>query len=119
MTPTAPQPQVAGLPEGVELVGLRAATADDYELVRDDKGPHILKGPRAGAASGVIVKPADGYKFVFDLREYGFLAIKQIAPKNIVVTAKFTVDNVYDEETINGLIERMKSVPGFVSLAQE
>src|ERR1700722_19218456 len=117
MTPTI-NPPVAGLPTGVELVRLGTASTEDYELVNDSNGVHIYKGPRVGAASGVIVQPADGYSFRFDIRSMAYFTVKNIDPKTITATVKFTVTNDYDQQSVEVLLERLKSMAGFVSIEQ-
>lgn len=110
------KPPVAGLPEGVELVKIGVATKDDYEIV----GGRILKGPRPLAASGVIVKPAEGYIFVekkFDIKTYEtqYAAVKQIDPATVKETLTFTVDNQGDLDAVNAGLAHLKTLPGFVS----
>lgn len=101
-------PAIAGLPEGVEFVKFAPAGDDDFELVGDS----IFKGKRQGAASGVLVKPADGHAFrplmVFDIRSYTlkpgpenqFMVVQQFPPEEIAVEAKFSVSNSFDREVI-------------------
>lgn len=114
---TTPQ-LIAGLPVGIELVKFDTAGAEDYELISDNTGVHIMKGPRIGAASGVIVKPAQGYSFRYDIRSMSYFAVKNIPPKTITAVVKFVVTNDYDEQSVEVLMNRLKTMPGFVSLEQ-
>ena len=114
MTPTS-NPPVAGLPIGVELVKFGAATADDYELVNELSGTKIYKGPRVGAASGVIVKPADGYAFRFDIRSLSYFVVKEIPATTIIINAKFVVTNDFDRQSVDVLLGHIKSMPGYIA----
>lgn len=109
-----PEPAMKGLPEGVDFVEFRTAAEEDFELV----GGEIFRGHRAGAASGVIVKPAEGYTFRADIRKIGtYFAVKKLPNTEIVATVKFVVDNSFDLETVNGRLEKLKDLPGFVEIA--
>lgn len=91
------------------MVRFAPAGDEDFELV----GNTILKGKRVGAASGVLVKPSDGYAFrplmVFDIRDYKlvkgpegqFMVVKQFPPMEMPVEAKFAVSNSFDQDVVN------------------
>jgi hypothetical protein len=127
-----PEPEVKGLPEGVQFVGdFGAAGPNDYELIRDADGMHIYKGQRAGASVGVRVVPADGYVFVkvgdekiFDIRRYTqivgrpeFAATKKLeAPQSVTVTAKFVVENELENSNLESALRAIEGWPGFVSV---
>jgi hypothetical protein len=115
MTPTA-RPLVYGLPAGVELVRIGLAEENDYEIV----GNAIYKGPRQLAASGVIVKPADGYTFEkskFDMNSYSdtYIVTKIIDPTTVKQTVTFTVANQADLDAVHSALEALKKLNGFVS----
>lgn len=103
---------IKGLPEGVELVRLGTAGDEDYELV----GEQIFKGPRAGAASGVIVQPAQGYIFRVDIRSLSFVPVKMIPITKRTFTVEFAVDNELDLRLILDRVDKLKDIPGFVDL---
>ena len=118
------QPPVAGMPEGTELVRIGVAGDDDFELV----GPLILKGKRAGAASGVIVRPAKDYTFqpakFFDMKTFqlvdgpkdSYMPVMQEVSKEITVTLKVSITNSFDEKVLSDTLAALKGLPGFVSL---
>lgn len=106
---------IKGLPEGVEVVRIGLAGEDDYELV----GDKISKGRRMGAASGVIVKPLEGYSFRFNILDLNYIAVKTFAPLNIKATASFTVTDSYDKQTVDSYLKRISDIPGFVDLKVE
>ncbi len=69
----SPVSPLNALPEGVVWVDFRPALADDYEIVNEQDGrgnpvKRIHQGPRQGAASGVIVEPAPGYSFRYNIK---------------------------------------------------
>lgn len=120
-----PAPPVAGLPEGVELVRIGLAGDEDFELV----GGTIFRGKRAGAASGVIVRPAKGYTFQ-PLQTWGgitqlwipgppnaFMVAKQLeVPEMITATLKIAVTDASEKKIVEDALEALKSLPGFMSL---
>ena len=106
------QPPVKGLPEGVDLVRIGIAADEDYEIV----GGKIFKGPRAGAASGVIVQPAQGYMFHADIRDLSYFPVKIIPPETVKATVTFTYSNSYDQEGVEKALKFLESIPGFVGI---
>jgi hypothetical protein len=131
-------PQVKGLPEGVEWVGnFLPPTENDFEMIRTvDLIPRnlIFKGTRAGAAAGVKVKPAEGYIFVldgsneelFDIREYkklpgrpSYTPARIIPEKTVTVTATFKVSNTLDATKLEEAIKVLPGMPGYVSHEQK
>src|SRR5579872_7466363 len=71
------------LPEGVVLVDFRPATGEDFEIVNEQDihsnwVKRIHQGPRAGAASGVIVEPAPGYSFRYNVRTFSYDIVKSL-----------------------------------------
>jgi hypothetical protein len=115
---TVPTPPVLGLPEGVQLLRIGAAEADDYELVSTGGVIQIFKGPRVGAASGVIVVPAEGYSFRFDIKTYSYYVVKNLPPTEIHVELVFNVTTDVDSKNIDLLIDRAKMLPGFQSMSK-
>lgn len=124
MTPTE-KPAVEGLPEGVELLRFGVAGDDDFELM----GSLILKGARPGAASGVLVRPAEGFTFqpsqIFDIREFKmvdgpkgtFMPVKQMeAPLMITATVKLALTNSFEQKIVDDALAALKGLPGFLSL---
>jgi hypothetical protein len=110
MTPVVPPP-VAGLPEGVSLVRIGVAGPEDFEIV----GGIIYRGPRIGAASGVIVQPAKGWTFRCDIKDMTYFPVKAIDPTTIKSTLTFVVTNSFDQANVHAAIEKLKSLTGFVS----
>jgi hypothetical protein len=117
--PPPPLPTIKGLPEGVELVHIGAAKEGDYELINevDDQGApvsRIYPGPRLGASSGIIVKPADGYTFVADIKTLSYRVVKKLPePMTITVHARFLVDNQLDADMVDERMEQLKKLPGY------
>ncbi len=109
----------------MELVKIGVAGEEDFELV----GSLLLKGARPGAASGVIVKPAEGYSFQPAMRADitslelrpgmagTYMAVKQNpAPIEITATIKFSVANTFDQKVVEDTLAALKGLPGFISL---
>lgn len=127
MTPQQPAIEVPGLPEGIEAYRFGTAAENEFELV----GQTIYKGERAGAASGVIVRPAKGYTFQpkrsFDIRNFtvvdgpegSYMVVKQDEPTVITATLKVSVNNSFDEGVVDSVLSALNSLPGFVSLDRE
>lgn len=117
--PPPPLPTIKGLPEGVELVHIGPAQKDDFELINeiDDKGlpvSRIYPGPRLGASSGIIVKPAEGYTFVADIKTMSYRVVKKLPEvMTITIHAKFLVDNQLDADVVNDRMEELKKLPGY------
>lgn len=121
---TTPAIPIEGLPEGIEAYRFGTAKEDEFELV----GGIIFKGERPGAASGVIVRPAKGFTFqplkIADIRSFTvvdgapgtYMVVKQEEAKTITATLKVSVSNSFDQSTIDGVLEALKGLPGFVSL---
>lgn len=114
------------LPEGVEFVGINLAGDDDFSFVNGE----IRKGKRPGAASDIIVKPAEGYAFqparTFDIREYRFVdgppgVYTPVRMSNIElrVSAKFVVDNDQDAAMLRELFGKLNALPGYVESTLE
>lgn len=125
-----PDPQVKGLPEGVEFTGsFLPASADDFELIREGPDAYIYKGIRAGAASGVTVRPAAGYVFVqtgfeqyFDIKAYKqvnarpmFVATKSLPPKTMTLTVKFSITNELQATQMETSLKAIPEMPGYIS----
>ena len=62
---------VPDLPEGVEIAKIGRAGQDDFELIEGK----LFKGPRS--SSQVIVRPAPGYEFVYNILNNGYSVVKQ------------------------------------------
>ncbi len=103
--------QIAGLPQGVELVRIGQAGDSDYELI----GKLIYKGTRALAASGIIVKPAEGYTFRYMIKDLAYAPVKMLPKTEIVATIKFSIEDSFDLQAIDDTLAAMKSMSGFVS----
>ncbi len=119
------KPVVAGLPEGIDFLKFGVAGDDDFELV----GTFIYKGKRPGSASGVLVKPADGYTFQplqsFDIRAFKlmdgppntFMPVKQMqVPTMITATIKVAVKDSFEQKIVDDALAALKGLPGFLSL---
>ena len=116
--PPPPLPTIKGLPEGVELVHIAPAKEGDYELINEVENgvpvSRIYPGPRLGASSGIIVKPADGYTFVVNIKTLSYSVVKKLPePLTITANAKFVVDNEMDAEAVNDRLEQLKKLPGY------
>lgn len=109
--------QIPGLPEGVECVRIGTATADDYEItnsVHTDDPPSITKGPRIGSATQIIVRPAAGWEFRFDIRTLSFRLVKKLdTPLEITRTVKFVVSNALDQGIVEDRLDSLKDLPGW------
>lgn len=121
-------PEIAGLPEGLEVAGYGIPKENDFEII----GTTIRKGVRPNAAGGLIVKPAPGYTLqpqrIFDIREFKYVdgepgvytVVKQFdEPLKMVATASFAFTSVYDRDFVNGLLEKMRELPGCVGVTIE
>lgn len=94
--------QIPGQPEGIEVIRFGICGPDDYELTSEG----ISKGPRQGSTSQIIVKPAKGYKFVFDPAAYRIYAVMELnPPEEVKRTFTFTVHNTREREIANGLLD--------------
>lgn len=118
MTPTTPSNTIKGLPEGVEMVEIKAGPAgpDEFEILALGGATQIWKGPHTGAASGIIVKPAPGYTFRQDIRTLSYFPVKTIPSETIQQTVKFIVTTDYDAQTVKDFLEKLKLLPGFVGV---
>lgn len=116
--PPTKKPAVEGLPEGVDWIKFGAAGPDDFQLVRQHDGSIVIsKGPRVGEATGVIVEPSAGYSFRCDIKTLAYFPVKELKePVTIKAEVVFTVDNEFDQQTVEQELARLKSMPGFVSL---
>jgi hypothetical protein len=114
--PAPPPPTIKGLPEGVELVHIGLAQKGDFELINElnDSVSRIYPGPRAGASSGIVVKPAEGYAFVADVKNMCYRVAKKL-PEPLTITARlrFVVENQMDADAINERLEQLKNLPGY------
>jgi hypothetical protein len=123
-----------GLPEGLQFVGFGAAGVDDYELTRfpaDAQPPPgsfpwdsgyalVTKGPRALASSGFRVDAAEGYILKCDIRNMTYFPVKKLpAPVTITATVVFTVDNGFDQDSVQAVLARLKQTPGFQSIKEQ
>lgn len=109
---------IPGLPQGVELVRIGVAEAEDFELTSDAGAHAITKGPRAGSMAQVIVRPVAGWTFVpfFDARMYRQVFVPSqalAAPEETVL--KFVATSTFEKEKIAQAVEAAKTVPGFVA----
>lgn len=62
---------IPDLPEGVEVSKIGRAGRDDYEWIEGK----LSKGPRSN--SQVIVRPAEGYEFVYNIMSNGYNVMKK------------------------------------------
>lgn len=72
---------IPNLPDGCIVVRVGAAYAGEFELLGDD----IVKASRP-SSSAVIIKPADGYTFIYDIQKNTYAAAKAVAPKTVSLT---------------------------------
>jgi hypothetical protein len=105
---------IPGMPEGVSAIRFGIASADEFELTMAGDNPQIEKGVREGSISQLIVKPAEGYEFVYDIRRHTFRPVKKLAePVTINAAVKFTVTNQIELDAIHDRLDRLKEMPGF------
>ena len=112
---------VTGLPEGLEFVRLGIPGDEEFEIINTsiedgNAVPVITQGKRPLSAVCVIVKPAEGYKFRYDIKTLNYLVVKMIPAKTIIATITFKVDNDYDDASLQAMMGHVKSLPGFVSI---
>lgn len=108
---------IPGLPEGVEVIRIGIAGPEDFEIVGTaEPGVHLItKGARAGSMSQIIVRPAPGYQFLWNLRSLSFDAVKTFeAPAIMERTVKFSVTNQRDLDAVNDALDRIKALPGYI-----
>ncbi len=72
---------VPNLPDGCQISRIGSAYPGEYELLGDE----IVKAVRP-SASAVIVKPLDGYSFIYDITKNVYAAAKAVAPKTVSLT---------------------------------
>jgi hypothetical protein len=108
---------IPGLPEGVVCTKIGIAEPDEFELTSSNGLHEITKGQRFGSVSQIIVEPAPGFEFVFDIRSLTFRPVKKLAaPVDIETTIKFHVTNEVDQERIQEGLRMMTQWPGFVEM---
>ena len=103
--------QLKGLPEGVELVEIADGPRSDVfywaNMIRGGKDFTVNQG-------SIIVKPAPGYDFQYDITMDSYIPVKQFAdPATITVEFRFT--NEFDEQRVKQCAAR---IPGFVKIAE-
>lgn len=109
---------IPGLPEGVTCAKIGIATPDEYELTRSATGEcEITKGQRFGSASQIIVEPAGGYEFLYDIRSLTFRPVKKfVRPQDVQAAVKFTVTNQVQMDLVQDRLTALKELPGFVEM---
>lgn len=97
---------IPGLLPGCELVRFGSCGADEFEQF----GDHLLKGSRGG--SQIIVNPAPGYKFIFDIENNCYRPVKVFTqPKTF--NLDFTATSDDDMKTL----ELIRKLPGVGTIA--
>lgn len=95
---------IPGTPEGVEIVRIGIAGPDEFELI----GDHIEKGKREGSISQVIVKPAPGWAFRFDIVSYELKPYKLLdAPVEVTYEIKFKFTGANDQQRVEAAFTKM------------
>jgi hypothetical protein len=109
---------IPGLPEGVVCTKIGIASPDEYELTRSATGEcEISKGQRFGSASQIIVEPALGFEFLYDIRSLTFRPVKKfVKPQDVEASVKFTVTNQVQMDLIQDRLTALKELPGFVEM---
>jgi hypothetical protein len=75
---------IPNLPLGVTVTKLRASCApEEFELVGDHREHKIYKGGRPAGTARVIVEPAKGWRFAFDLTANCYRCAKEDAPEMV------------------------------------
>lgn len=72
---------IPNLPDGCVVLRVGSAYPNDFELLGDE----IVKAVRP-SSSAVIIKPADGYTFIYDIQKNTYAAAKAVAPKTVSLT---------------------------------
>ena len=102
---------IAGLLPGVEMVRIGTAGPEEFEQVGDS----LLKGPRG--MSSVIVKPADGWSFVFDIKANVYRPVATLASRKIFLI-QFEATTKTDLDHLEA-IKRMPGVTGVKDVTDE
>lgn len=103
--------KIEGLPEGVELVRVGIPRADEFELY----GTSISKGPRGDSVSQLVVRPAQGWEFKYDIRAYGYVPTLMLTkPLVMTATVTFRVNNRSDWNEVNDGLNALAKLPGYV-----
>jgi hypothetical protein len=123
--------KIDGIPEGVECVRIGQAKTGEFEAASINGKVQIFRAVRQDSLAQIIVVPADGYDFIpaaetpnnrrsvdatTSLRSPAeFDVVKKFpAPVTIGATLHFQVLNSRDVQTIDGALEKLKELPGFV-----
>ena len=108
---------ITGLPEGVEAYRFGYATNDEFEIIQEAGAVKITKGPRVGSKTQVIVRPAAGWAFRFDARQYCYVPVKLLAaPVTVTAMVKFQATDSSEQDAIQSALAALKEVPGFKEL---
>jgi hypothetical protein len=118
---------IPGLPEGVDAVRIGVCGSEEFEVIgtMDPSVRLLVKGPRTGSTSQIVVKPSAGWKFIparspsADYSDGSFAAVKLLAaPATITATVRFKVETVQEQATVNAALERLKELPGFEEIKE-
>lgn len=99
---------ILGLLPGCELARIGMCEPDEFEQMDN----YLLKGARG--CSQVVVKPAPGYEFQYEIVINAYRPVKMLPTKRIVV-ARFAVTNEAQMDALQGLTKH----PTFLSLTEE
>jgi hypothetical protein len=107
---------IPGLPEGIDVVRIGIAKVEEFEIINQiDGSVRIVKGRREGTNTQVIVKPADGFAFAFDIRTLSYNIVKLLTqPREITATLKFSVMTEEDTKLVEDALDRLRQLPGYV-----
>lgn len=100
-------PQISGLLPGCELVRFGTCGAEEFEQMDD----RIYRGARGN--SQIIVKPATGYEFRFDITINAYRAVKVFAVKRT-----FTALIVCETDADLGYCETISKMPVTLSITE-
>jgi hypothetical protein len=94
--------QLAGLPEGIEPVRFGIAEAGEYLWDGAIRGPM----DRVGSAEVLIIQPASGYDFTYDIATDTTVVVEAYAkPQGLLV--KFEITNERDERMIRAALAKL------------
>lgn len=103
--------QIPGLPEGVLCARIGQCEDGEFEL----HGDHIEKGARG--FSQIVVAPADGYEFVFDMATNHYACVKKLATGRKRVTVVFEFPNALAYQRAGGVLYSLNE--SIISRAEE
>ena len=109
-------PAIEGLPEGVEFAGVTTEVRGDVEFVWD----HGIKSRRGvnTPKGAMVVKPADGYRFVYSVPDDQVSIVKSLSqPVEMVIRVK--VETEGEAQGIRDAVARWNQALGGRAVIEE